>query len=1000
MGTLPLVSEPSPIHPDALLAQAAWLHRLARAMLRNDDLAHDLAQETLVVALGKSGANVGNLRGWLQAIAKRLALRRARAEARRRRREQRLAPQEADEREGSTAERLRLHHRLCAAVLELPEPYRTAVSLRFFDDLPPRTIAQRTGATPAMVRQRVHRGLAMLRERFDADDGGRQGWQSAFVAAGLGAGTSFAAPLLSVILMKKLLAVAVLLMAGAITWWWHGSPDAGPPTPLAPIETTVQAASVPSGEPRDEGPQAPAAARTPAVAAFVVRALDADDRPIADAEVHRWRRDGTIEVARTDANGRGEFVPSPEAGGLLVRAAGHYPALQALPSLLGEVAVRLGSGRRVAGRLLEDGAPAAAGVPLRLTSISRPVTPPDAPEAIRELVSPEASMATTTDALGRFAFAGLPEDWAGAVDLPRTHWLVAANGHLAQDDTRLWLPAADEALTIETTKLPVVRGRVEWSDGSGPVMGALVLLSGIEFTDGTKAPTLGERTDAHGRFALGLTPSQPMRRLAWRDPRQRSEPTRIQVSVSSGTTTNVTLEAGGGPLDLRNEFSIRMDRPHGHSFRAVDEAGRPLAGARALQGDGTLSEPTKDDGVGSSSSPFGLLVAAPGKQVAIERFARIGQAPGQRRDIVLAPGNEILVRLRHPDGRPAPAHAISIRGDALQLDRDGTNLRRWLGESPHALLKHAFLVDRHGEARLLSLTPGVAARLAVQDHFGREVAATDLTTPALGERRVVELEIAAESRAIGGRVVDADGAPIALAEVTLVAGGDTPSTRTDGRGAFRFDPMIVGAPLSVAVERRGYAGTERTVPLDESAEQLVIQLPRGNRTTLRVVDEAGSPVDDARVTVASGNQRRFTWFRAAPGEFTWFDLPAGEVTFVCLIAGTRHELRHDTSKPVAELRVPRTALVHCERPASLPPRDGVRRRIAIAVRLDAPAEPMDLEFDDETGGAPQRLLPGRYRFELAEMWWDAEQQRTERARLGPNTTVELRAGDVQRIRFP
>lgn len=993
------MSEPSPIHADALLAQAAWLHRLARAMLRDADLAHDLAQETLVVALAKRGANVGNLRAWLQAIAKRLAMRRARAEARRRRREQLLAPQEADEREHATTERLRLHHRLCAAVLELPEPYRTAVSLRFFDDLPPRTIAQRTGATPAMARQRVHRGLALLRQRFDADDGGRRGWQSAFVTAGLGSSHSFAAPLLSLILMKKLLAAASLLMAGAIAWWWHGSPDAGPPTPQVPIDTTAQAVSVPNGDPADESPQEPAA-RTPAVATFVVRALDADDRPVAGAEVHRWRRDGTLEVARTDADGRGEFVPSPEAGGLLVRAAGHYPALQALPSLLGEVAVRLGSGRRVAGRLLEDGAPAAEGVPLRLTSISRPVTPPDAPEAIRELVSPEAIIATTTDALGRFAFAGVPEDWVGAVDLPRTHWLLPTNGPLAQDDIRLWLPAPDEALTIETTKLLVVRGRVEWSDGSGPVTGALVMLSGIEFADGTKAPTLGERTDAHGRFALGLTPSQPMRRLAWRDPRQRSEPTRIQVSVSSGTTTNVTLEAGGGPLDLRNEFSIRMDRPHGHSFRAVDEEGRPVAGARALHGDGTLSEPTKDDGVGSSSSPFGLLVAAPGKQVANERFARIGQAPGPRRDIVLAPGNEILVRLRQPNGRPAPAHAVSIRGDALQLDRDGINLRRWLGESPRAFLKHAFLVDRNGEARLLSLPPVVPARLAVQDHFGREIAAMDLTTPALGERRVVELAIAAESRAIGGRVVDADGAPVALAEVTLLAGGEGPSTRTDGRGAFRFDPMIVSAPLALAVERRGYAGTERPVPLDESAEQLVIQLPRGNRTTLRVVDETGSPVDDAGIAVAAENQRGFTWFRAAPGEFTWFDLPAGEVTFVCHIAGTRQELRHDTSKPVAELRVPRTALVHCERPASVPPRDGVRRRIAIAVRLDAPAESMDLEFDDETGGAPQRLLPGRYRFELAEMWWDAEQQRTERARLGPTTTVELRAGDVHRIRFP
>lgn len=969
-------------------------------MLRNDDLAHDLAQETLVVALGKSGAEVGNLRSWLQTIAKRLAMRRTRAEARRQRREQLLAPHEANERERATSERLQLHHRLCTAVLELPEPYRTAVSLRFFDDLPPRTIAQRTGATPAMARQRVHRGLAMLRERFDADDEGRDGWHSAFVAAGLGASPSLTATLLSLILMKKLLAVAALLMAGAIAWWWHGNPDARPLTPLAPIETTVQAASVPIGEPRGKDPQGPAAARTSAVATFVVRARDADDRPVADAEVHLWRRDGTIEVARTDANGHGEFVPSPEAGGVLVRATGHYPALQALPSLQGEVAMRLGRGLRVAGRLLEDGAPAASGVQLRLTSISRQLTPQDTPEAIRELLSPETGVATTTDALGRFAFAGLPEDWAGALDLPRTHWLIPTNGQFAQDDNRLWLPAPDEPLTIETTKLLVVRGRVEWSDGSGPIAGAFVLLSGIEFADGTKAPALGERTDVHGRFSLGLTPSEPMRRLAWRDPRQRSEPTSIQVMVSSGTTTNVTLEAGGGPLDLRNEFSIRVARPHLHSFRATDEEGRPVAGARALQGDGTLSDPTKEDGLGSSRSPFGLWVAAPGKQVASRRFARIGQAPEPLHDIVLAPGNEILVRLRHPDGRPAPAHAISIHGDALKLDSDGTNLRRWLGESPSAFLKHAFLVDRHGEARLLSLPPAVPARLAVQDHFGREIAATDLTTPALGERRVVELLIADESRAIGGCVVDADGAPIALAAMTLLAGGEGPSTRTDGRGAFRFDPMIVGAPLSLAVERRGYAGTERTVPLDVAAEQLVITLQRANRTTLRVVDEAGFPVKDAKPTIEAGNQRSFTWLQATPGEFTWFDLPAGEVTFVCNIAGTRQELRHDTSKPVAELRVPRTALVHCERPASLTPRDGVRRRIAIAVRLDAQAAPMDLEFDDETSGAPQRLLPGRYRFELAELWWDAEQQRTERARLGPSTTVELRAGDVQRVRFP
>src|SRR5205823_5109556 len=64
------------------------------------------------------------------------------------------------------------HKRLVLAVLELPEPYRSTVLLRWFEDLAPRDVAGRTGVPVETARTRLKRAHGMLRARLDRDAGG------------------------------------------------------------------------------------------------------------------------------------------------------------------------------------------------------------------------------------------------------------------------------------------------------------------------------------------------------------------------------------------------------------------------------------------------------------------------------------------------------------------------------------------------------------------------------------------------------------------------------------------------------------------------------------------------------------------------------------------------------------------------------------------------------------------------------------------------------------
>jgi len=72
-------------------------------------------------------------------------------------------------REGDPAERAEardLRDRLLASVRDLPEPYRSAVELRFLAGREPRDIARERSIPASTVRTQVLRGLEMLRGRL------------------------------------------------------------------------------------------------------------------------------------------------------------------------------------------------------------------------------------------------------------------------------------------------------------------------------------------------------------------------------------------------------------------------------------------------------------------------------------------------------------------------------------------------------------------------------------------------------------------------------------------------------------------------------------------------------------------------------------------------------------------------------------------------------------------------------------------------------------------
>ncbi|MEM7204360.1 MAG: sigma-70 family RNA polymerase sigma factor [Planctomycetota bacterium] len=153
---------------EELLAHEGWLRRLILELVDEHE-AEDILQETWVAALGRP-KKLRSAKAWLAQAARNLALEKRRSAGRRRRREHVAARDEVLPATDAMVERLQAQRRVADAITDLEEPYRTALLLRFFEELPPREVARRLGLPSSTVRSRIQRGIERLRGRLEGTD--------------------------------------------------------------------------------------------------------------------------------------------------------------------------------------------------------------------------------------------------------------------------------------------------------------------------------------------------------------------------------------------------------------------------------------------------------------------------------------------------------------------------------------------------------------------------------------------------------------------------------------------------------------------------------------------------------------------------------------------------------------------------------------------------------------------------------------------------------------
>lgn len=301
---------------ERLLAHTEFMRALARSLVDDASRADDVVQDTIVAALKHRPRQPDRMRSWLGRIVRNFAFRSHRSDQRRGKHERATPPRGPVPSTAEILARENARRRVVAAVLRLEEPYRSAVVLRYLEELPPREVARRLGVPVETVRTRVKRALQQLRASLDADhDGDRSAWSLALVPF-LVPAPATAGALAGVALMstkvKLGLVAALVLLGGAVAVWNPFDRSTGE-TPGARSErrasaqaTRVKAtaAAVPKADAdAEEARDAPEAG-----AGRIMGRVLADGKPVAGAYVALHTEDDRVEsLFGTDATGSFAF---------------------------------------------------------------------------------------------------------------------------------------------------------------------------------------------------------------------------------------------------------------------------------------------------------------------------------------------------------------------------------------------------------------------------------------------------------------------------------------------------------------------------------------------------------------------------------------------------------------------------------------------------------------------------------------------------------------------
>ncbi|MBC8406878.1 MAG: sigma-70 family RNA polymerase sigma factor [Planctomycetes bacterium] len=210
---------------DALLSHSAWVRQLARAIVKNHDVADEVEQEAWRIALERPPQNTSNLKAWWTRVVHTTVSQRFRTENRHQKRVDRFSQQAATAETSAPADiaaRMEDSEWLARVVNELPPLLGEAIFLRYFEEQSVAVIAEQLGIAQSAVKSRLRRGLEQLQSRFETHHG--ENWRARCLALAAPPSAAVApASLLTVLLMstffKSAAAITSIALLAYIAFW-------------------------------------------------------------------------------------------------------------------------------------------------------------------------------------------------------------------------------------------------------------------------------------------------------------------------------------------------------------------------------------------------------------------------------------------------------------------------------------------------------------------------------------------------------------------------------------------------------------------------------------------------------------------------------------------------------------------------------------------------------------------------------------------------------------
>lgn len=800
---------------DELLAHTEWLTRLARALV-GEGAADDLVQETYEVAIARPPRREGPLRPWLGGVARNLARMTARGRARRERREQAVPVGDEVASPEQLVARAQMQQRVGRLVLELHEPLRSTVLLRFSEGLSAAEIARAQGIPAATVRSRLKDALDRIRATLDAEHANdRRAW--AGLLGPLAAVPHGVAPLAGGIVVSTYVKAGIVAIGLALLvvgtrvagLWGHGGGAkpaavaktvAAPPAMVRAVESAAPPASArdlpplhdndPKGTLRLEG-----------------QVIDANDAPVAHARVAI--DSNPAMVVETEGDGSFVFEGLIRRDYRLEATAGDQyagPARLRMTDKPEPVTLRMHKGGTVEVAVTER----AGGAPVAGAEVE-----------LRSTLTWKAS----TNAAGIATLQGVGAGWSP---------LVAHASGFAQQATMLSTSGTDNVqhVSLALARGAAVSGRVVDDKGKPIPRARVVATSASEPLPVVDAQRDGVETGTDGTFSIATLSAG-----TWR------------VSASADEYAPATMTFAVDGEHARSGVELRMSA--GAVVRGVvnDEAGAPVAGADvSVVVAGYLPWRARRQAFTDARGRFTIGGLAPravdvvawhdsgaSAIVTADLAAKREQAVTLTLDVSGAISGTVVDSTGRPVGDAQVVADPDLSG--APVDRAAWGVRG----------VQETVTDQAGAFRFAGLPDGSYRVRAARP--GASESALTLATPVVTKPNAtpIKLVVTADGRALG-KVQLADGKPAAA--FTIELGNTEPRAFMPKDGAFAL-PAAVGT-YALTVTGPGFVTTTKQVSIREGADTDLgtITVHAGRSVSGRVIDDRGVPV--ANATVAAG----------------------------------------------------------------------------------------------------------------------------------------------------